>query len=177
MIFENSQINMELLPKVDDVTLQKLAPAYLRVSIIGSILFLLFMLAGLSMIVWQLDMPQFPYVSVTIYSSWLIFAIITLWLTYKGFQVQGYALRAKDIVFRKGVLFQSLTTIPFNRVQHCEIKQGPIERYFQLKTLEIYTAGGRSSDLSISGLLPDEAQQLKEFIVSNTVKDGQDEEE
>ncbi len=177
MIFDNSPINLDLLPKVEEVSLQKLAPAYLRVSIIGSVIFLLFMLVGLSIIVFQLSKLKVPYMTPTIYSAWGVLAILTLWLTYRGFQVQGYALRAKDIIFRKGVLFQSLTTIPFNRVQHCEIKQGPIERYFNLKTLEIYTAGGRSSDLSISGLLPDEAQQLKEFIINNTVKDGQDEEE
>ncbi|MEO1438705.1 MAG: PH domain-containing protein [Bacteroidota bacterium] len=63
-------------------------------------------------------------------------------------------------------MFRKITTIPFNRVQHCEIKQGPIERLFNLKTLEVYTAGGATSDLKIPGLPDDRAQELKDFIIT-----------
>ena len=72
------------------------------------------------------------------------------------------------MIHRKGVLFKSTTTIPFNRVQHCEISQGPIQRMFNLHTLEIFTAGGGKSDLAIPGLEGDTAQQIKEFIVKKT---------
>jgi len=72
------------------------------------------------------------------------------------------------VIHRKGVLFKSTTTIPFNRVQHCEISQGPIQRMFNLHTLEIFTAGGGKSDLAIPGLEGDTAQQIKEFIVKKT---------
>lgn len=122
------------------------------------------------------DVP-IPYFSSILWAIWGLVALLSLWLTHRGYHLQGYALRARDIVFRKGVIFQNIVTIPFNRVQHCEISQGPIERFFGLKTLEIYTAGGRSSDLSIPGLLPDQAQQFKEFIIGNTVKDRYGEEE
>lgn len=177
MIFQNPPVDLDALPKVEEIPLQKLAPAYLRVSVIETVLFLLFILVGITAIIYQIP-PEYPsYLPKILWGVWAILFILVLSLTIKGYHVQGYALRAKDIIFRKGVLFQSLTTIPFNRVQHCEIKQGPIERLFNLKSLEIYTAGGRSSDLSIAGLLPEEAQQLKDFIVINTAKDGHDEEE
>lgn len=83
---------------------------------------------------------------------------------YKGYSRRSYALREKDITYKKGWLFYSTTTIPFNRIQHSEVAQGPLERSYKLSTLKIYTAGGSSSDLSVPGLEADEAQKLRDFI-------------
>ena len=74
----------------------------------------------------------------------------------------------------RGLIWYSSTVIPFNRVQHCEISQGPIERLFKLSELKIFTAGGASSDMSVPGLNPETAHRLKEYIV---IKTGMDEEE
>jgi len=63
------------------------------------------------------------------------------------------------------VFFRSTTVIPFNRIQHAEVKQGPIERRFNLQRLEVYSAGGEGSDLYIPGLLGNRADQLKDFII------------
>ena len=105
---------------------------------------------------------------------WLVLMGFSTWLIRADYQIKGFALRAQDILFRRGVIFRREVSIPFNRVQHCEIKQGPIERMFNLKTLEIFTAGGQASDLSIPGLLPDEAQQIKDFVIKNASRHEQD---
>lgn len=76
----------------------------------------------------------------------------------------GYAIRSHDVVHKHGVWWRTVTTIPFNRMQHCEISQGPIQNLFGLATLRVFTAGGSSSDLSIEGLEHDEARKVKDFI-------------
>lgn len=86
----------------------------------------------------------------------------------------GYAIRNRDILFKKGWLWKSNTMIPFNRVQHCEVNQNPIERYFGLAKLKVFTAGGTSSDLSISGLTPAKAEQLKHYITTQTAHDQEE---
>lgn len=88
----------------------------------------------------------------------------TLIVIRKSFSIRSYALRERDISYRKGWIFFSHITVPFDRVQHSEISQGPVDRYFGLVTLHVYTAGGSSSDLSIPGLPRDEAQRLRDFI-------------
>jgi membrane protein YdbS with pleckstrin-like domain len=93
----------------------------------------------------------------------LLFGISMLGI-HIGYRKRSYALRELDLTYRKGWLFYSITTIPFNRIQHTDVSQGPIERQFALCTLSIYTAGGSTSDLSIPGLEQDEAQQLRDFI-------------
>jgi membrane protein YdbS with pleckstrin-like domain len=80
----------------------------------------------------------------------------------------GYALREKDISLKSGWFWKSMVTIPFNRVQHCDIRQGVIDRQFGLSKLTIYTAGGQSADLMIPGLRPEVAEKLKTYILKAT---------
>jgi membrane protein YdbS with pleckstrin-like domain len=80
----------------------------------------------------------------------------------------SYAVREKDISFKSGWLWRNMTTVPFNRVQHCDIKQGLIDRRFGLSRLTIYTAGGESTDLHIPGLLPETSERLKAYILKST---------
>jgi uncharacterized membrane protein YdbT with pleckstrin-like domain len=89
-------------------------------------------------------------------------------LTKLGYNIRGYILRERDLLHRRGVIFKTITSIPFNRVQHCEVSQGPIQRFFGLNTLQVFTAGGSNSDLSIPGLKGEQAQKIKEFILKKT---------
>lgn len=110
------------------------------------------------------------------YGAITFFILFTIWgfiSTLKGFHNKAYALREKDIVYRSGWLWKQTTTAPFNRVQHVSIDQGPIERQFDLAKLKIYTAGGKTSDMSIPGLAPETANQLKEYIVKKTEEEKQ----
>jgi len=95
-------------------------------------------------------------------------------LSIKSYDYQGYAIRDKDIIYKTGIFFRSSLIIPFNRIQHCEIEQGPIDRLFGLAELSLFTAGGSGSDLKIPGLAQDRANSLKNYI---TNKVAQDEEE
>ncbi|HEY3385534.1 MAG TPA: PH domain-containing protein, partial [Saprospiraceae bacterium] len=74
----------------------------------------------------------------------------------------------KDITYKSGWLWKSMVTVPFNRVQHCDLRQGLLDRRFGLSKLTIYTAGGQSTDLMIPGLLPETAEKLKTFILAST---------
>ena len=101
----------------------------------------------------------------------IIFSFVT---TIFGFKRKKYALREKDIIYQAGLFWRNYTVLPFSRIQHVEVHQGPIERIFDLGKLKVYTAGGSSSDLAISGLAMDTAQSIKHFILN---KSNSDEEE
>ena len=74
------------------------------------------------------------------------------------------ALRENDISYKSGLLFFTMTSIPLNRLQHCEVSQGPLGRLFDLASVKIYTAGGSTSDLSIGGLKKEAAHRLRDHI-------------
>lgn len=73
-------------------------------------------------------------------------------------------MREHDVVYAKGLLVHSITTVPISRIQHVEESRSWLARHFGLATLKIFTAGEAGSDLSIKGLPYIEAKQIKEII-------------
>lgn len=165
-LFSNPQLDVSQLPAVERLEMTPLEPDYKIVRYIsGGIIAAIMIIISWSIVLLQPD--TWPY---GFYAGGLI-TILALWIiVYQGvsFQYMGYALREKDISFKSGLLWRSMTTVPFNRVQHCDIKQGMLDRRFGLAKLTIYTAGGQSTDLMIPGLLPETAERLKTFILQST---------
>ena len=174
MEFSNQQIEEEELPSVLDIKYRSIQKKHRTVSIIASTIFALVLLAIplviniLSGDTWFLDHIIY------ILGAWLLLYGFMILVSFKGYEHKGYAMRERDILFKEGWIWRSSTIVPFNRIQHTEIDQGPIERLFGLSKLKIFTAGGSSSDLKIPGLLPDTANRLKDYIQN---KVGGDEEE
>jgi hypothetical protein len=105
---------------------------------------------------------------IVIISLWSTFVIVSATLMiWPAIAVprRGYVVRDKDIIFRSGVIWRSVTAIPFNRIQHVETSSDPLDRKFKLATLQLFTAGGSGGDLKIDGLDADTAEQLRTFIL------------
>ena len=174
MEFSNQQIVESELPSVLDIKYRSIQKKYRTVSIIAATIFALIILAiPLTINILSGDTWFYDYI-IYIMGAWLLFYCFLILLSFKGYHHKGYAMRERDIIFKKGWIWRSSTIVPFNRVQHTEIEQGPIERLFRLSVLKIFTAGGSSSDLKIPGLLPETANRLKDYIQN---KVGRDEEE
>lgn len=168
-LFKNQQIDINDLPRMEDVDYIKPQKSFLVLTLLKSIAFWLFLLVMflLSSFAAKQEFPHLiPYAKYVFYP----FALLSILLTWISYYKRGHALRDCDIIYKEGVLFNNTTTISFNRVQHCEISQGPLEQVFDLFTLKVFTAGGQSSDLEIPGLDEQSANGLKEFIVQATAK-------
>lgn len=77
----------------------------------------------------------------------------------------GYALRQTELLYRQGVWWRELSVVPFNRIQHVETLQGPLERSLGLASLSIYTAGSAGGDVRISGLLQNDAERIRDLLL------------
>lgn len=163
MIFENAQIPVANLPQAEAVEWTPLSPDYRTVEIIATcILFAFFLLGWL--VFYFVNPLKMPWLNWTLLAVWAGLFALLLRAAFRRYAAEGYALRQHDILHKHGVWWRTVTAIPFNRMQHCEISRGPVESLFGLATLRVFTAGGSSSDLSISGLPLAEAQRVKEFI-------------
>lgn len=175
MKFSNIQQSIDDLPTIAALEYSPLERQYLKVGIIWTSIFAAIILIILTSIFYFSGIYQedtlFPFIA---FPAWTILFGIIYTVVILGFKKKSYAIRQRDIIYQSGLVFHSKTVIPFNRVQHCEVEQGPVERYFNLAELKIFTAGGHKSDLSIPGLKPDTANRLKDFII---LKTGLDEEE
>ena len=172
--FSNSQIHVSDLPSIETLNLHELHKEYLSVSLIGNGIFWL-IFGGGAMTVWFFAKDNWPnWLSVSAPIVLLAIVLSSFLITFLGFKKKKYALRERDIFYQRGLLWRSKTVVPFNRIQHAEVSQGPIERMFNLSVLRIFTAGGTSSDMRIPGLNPDEANNIKEYILAKTAADEEE---
>ena len=110
------------------------------------------------------EIPDFVFLTSMI--AVFLFLVFYISLTKTIFNRKKYLVHETYLSYKKGLLVRQMTMIPFSRIQHIEIDEGPIERYFNLSTLSIYTAGDSGKDLKISGLKKEKAQEIKELITA-----------
>lgn len=169
-MFENPEIPLDELPAADNLHWHRLDPALVRLSLIRAAIFLAIVvgLVAAAQIVGSMAARQsggyFPFAL-----FWLLPAIIAVpSLSWPAIAVprKGYVVRDKDILFKSGVLFRTVTAIPFNRIQHVEKDSAPLDRRFNIANLKIFTAGGSGGDLKIDGLSADDAERLRIHILN-----------
>ena len=82
----------------------------------------------------------------------------------RRYQARGYQFGADRLRVVRGLLFRSDTVVPFGRVQHIDVNQGPIERGYGLATLVLHTAGTHNSSVTLPGLAHADALAMREEI-------------
>lgn len=160
--FSNFQVTVNSLPHYEEVSLQPLSSKYLVKLQLSTLFSLLFF--GTGLIVAYFLLPNFrSYV----YLAGIFILLIFGWTLFNNIMYvrkSGYALREKDIIFRRGFLFERSTVVPFNRIQHVSVERSFLDKVLKLSTLKVFTAGGSGSDISIPGILPQTATSVKEEI-------------
>jgi hypothetical protein len=166
MSFENLEVHLDQLPDFKSVELNSVQKRYKKLIWIneGLVFILLF----------ALPIVAFFFEPVPIWIPIVVLAILSFVLALrateieKGFPLRLFGIRQYDIIYQSGFFYFTETVIPYNRIQHVEIKQGPLSRFFNLYSLRLYTAGASSGDLIIDGLDKETAQKLKAKVLAKT---------
>ncbi len=90
--------------------------------------------------------------------------VLAILLPARRYRAWGYDEREDEIVIANGIMVRTETIVPFGRVQHIDIAQGPLERRFSLGTLILHTAGTRGASVPLPGLGLGEAERLRDRI-------------
>ena len=99
----------------------------------------------------------------------MVLAVLWPPLEYDAFR---YAVREDDLLVQSGVIFKRWSSIPLNRIQHVDTRQGPLERMLGLSRLLVFTAAGMSADGSIPGLATDVAESMRDELSRRGGDDG-----
>lgn len=104
----------------------------------------------------------------------LILFFLALAMVWPSLQYEYYKydIREHDLLVQRGVLFRRRSSIPHNRIQHVDTRQGPIERVFGLSRVAVFTAAGMSADGSIPGLLTERAEAIRDELARRGGDDG-----
>ncbi|RJF93061.1 PH domain-containing protein [Sphingomonas cavernae] len=82
----------------------------------------------------------------------------------RRFAAWRYGADDQELRIRHGVVIQVQTVVPFGRVQHIDVSQGPIERAFGVARLVLHTAGTANSQVVLPGLSRATAETLRDEI-------------
>ena len=104
-----------------------------------------------------------PYGLITA-AAWLIAIVMIISFPARRVQRWGYKIGAGQLRVARGWMFRTDTIVPFVRVQHIDVGQGPVERWFGLSHLIVHTSGTHNSTVTLPGLPADLAAAMRETI-------------
>ena len=156
--FNNEPIPTDHLPRLSDDAFVPVDPRYLRVSLAGVALTATVVAVGTVMIAMQADQKVPPLLI-----GCGVLLLLGLVSVVRVLEVRrlAYQLREHDLSLRSGVITHRVESLPFSRIQHVNVRRGPIERSLGLATLQVSTAG---PDISIPGLAQVDAERIKLLV-------------
>ncbi|MDM7955478.1 PH domain-containing protein [Blastomonas sp.] len=91
-------------------------------------------------------------------------AFIVVFLPQRKWRRWGYSGADEQLRVARGWLFRTDTIVPFKRIQHIDVAQGPVERLFGLASLTVHTAGTHNSIVTLPGLTRDDAEVMRDAM-------------
>ena len=74
-------------------------------------------------------------------------------------------IREHDITYRSGIIFPSVTTVPFCKIQQVSIRQNPVSRLFGLYSVAVVNGAQLMTETAIPGLTRERAEEIKAFLI------------
>ncbi len=146
------------MDEIDQLT--PLDPAYVKVLRIVSGIFAIILIIGAGALEFTQLAPMglivTPVILLTAYCVWVI--------PQRRYNRWGYSAGSDRLRIVRGYLFYSDTVVPYGRIQHMDVDQGPIERPYGLATFSAHTAGTHGSTIVLPGLPHADALALRERI-------------
>ena len=151
MAGDNDQAADELTP---------LHPNYVKVVRLGTMLLVLPFVIGALVLEFAGELPRGAFIAPIL----LLALYLIIRAPLRRYHARGYQMGADRLRVVRGLIFRSDTVVPFGRVQHIDVHQGPIERAYGLGTLVLHTAGNHNSSVSLPGLGHNDALAMREEI-------------
>jgi membrane protein YdbS with pleckstrin-like domain len=156
--FSNEPIPTDHLPRLADDAFVPVDSRYLRVSLTGVALATTVVATATVMLTAQASQKVMPLL---IGGSVLLLLGLVAVVRVLEVRRLAYQLREHDLSLRSGVITHRVESLPFSRIQHVNVRRGPIERSLGLATLQVSTAG---PDISIPGLSQADAERIKLLV-------------
>ena len=168
--FSNTVVSADQLPSLDTLVYEPLSPRYRTLNLAIAAAIFITLLVVVNFIRFQpfVTLPEgllfaWPVVTTGLLALWGLLSVYH-WLADPLLQ---FSLREQDLSVHKGLIFRSITCQPVLRIQHIELKRGPLERLAGLATLQVFSAGGAGHTFEIPGLPVAQAQKIRQFILDH----------
>lgn len=168
--FSNEHLSIDGLSPYETQESTPLEPAYIKANNLLRIGFFSILLIIIAVVKWQ------PFSPLSEGASNVFTIILAVTSALSGFIVvmsylydksKSYTLREHDISLYSGVIFKKVTIQPFLRIQHIELKRGPVDRKLDLASIQVFSAGGALHTFELPGLMHDDALAMREYILKH----------
>ena len=138
----------------------------LRIRLGITLLFVLAAAFSIDAVVWQ----EAPRLAGAIPGLVFVLGLAALiFVPARRYRAWRSAERDDELHIRHGLLVRVQTAVPFARVQHIDVAQGPVERRFGLARLILHTAGTRGASIPLPGLAHAEAVRLEPVVLKRVL--------
>lgn len=95
-----------------------------------------------------------------VFAAWGLLLAQLRFARYRAEHQPHAGVRLQD-----GIWWQTETWVPIARLQHLDVRQGPLDRRWGMATLSLHTAGTHDHVLHIKGLPVDQAHALRAALL------------
>lgn len=99
---------------------------------------------------------------VAVFGLWGLWWILT---TPRRTRALGYALESNHLMARRGIVFRSMSSMPYGRIQYVDVESGPLERMCGVARLTVRTAGTTTGTMVLFGIPLNVAEELRADLV------------
>ncbi|MEE4153162.1 MAG: PH domain-containing protein [Erythrobacter sp.] len=157
----------------EDEALESLDPAYKSALRVSALLFWIPALIGALIGEAALSAKEVPVPFGLLASIVLVLGlVVVVRLPARRYRSRGYHMSRDALRVVRGIWWHSDTIVPFGRVQHIDVDQGPIERFFDIATLTLHTAGTHNASVQLPGLKHKTATAMREAIRARIKRDS-----
>lgn len=112
----------------------------------------------------QIGLRDEPFYGLLSVAAPLLAALIVTGVPARAYARLAYGLTDKLLQVVRGWVFHTDTIVPFVRVQHLDVVRGPLDKMFGTATLIVHTAGTHNSIVTLPGLEPERASEIRDLI-------------
>ena len=99
---------------------------------------------------------------IAVFGLWGLWWILT---TPRRTRALGYALESNHLMARRGIVFRSMSSMPYGRIQYVDVDSGPLERMCGVARLTVRPAGTTTGTMVLFGIPLNVAEELRADLV------------
>jgi uncharacterized protein len=94
-----------------------------------------------------------------------VWSLIDVLLVPRQVRAMGYAEREDDFLVKTGIFFRRVLAVPYGRLQYLDVKEGPVQRHFGIRTLELQTASA-ATNATLPGIPVEDSERLRDQLMA-----------
>jgi len=161
---KRTQLSSEEWLSFDQIPLTPVESSYVKQVQIENLILFIPILIVLPIAGIIINLPMM--ILLTLVSLALLLACLISYGRYRYALSLAYGAFEHEFVMQKGIIWHQKISLPYTRLQHVSLSQGPLERYFKQHTLKCFSAGSGSAEISLPGLDSDIAESLRQHLLA-----------